>query len=305
MTTSFFLLLACAEPATKTAPADTADTAPAALETVFSFAVLADPHVSGEGDNATRLEQAVTWINEQAPTRGIELVFVVGDIGWGEDGLALFRELLDGLTVPYLPVLGDNEVHFDSEQLFDTTFADHYAALAESLPGLTRGPVEVDNPAWATTSWFQNFAFPYGGVWFLGLDWNSRDPDPLWGEYGEIHDFEGGTFPWFEAELAAMDPSEAEDVLLFSHHPMHAGVFDSGEMDQLVGATLPVAGRVAAAFAGHIHVTYEQPVDDGGYDVFVTDAVWDDEITVRLVDVQTDGARFSYAQTLEVVALAR
>lgn len=304
MVSGILILAGCAPPPAP-APTETADTAPPVVEHVFSFAILADPHVSGAGDHADRLERAVAWITDEAEARDLALVFVLGDIGWSEEGLALSRQLLDALPMPYLPVLGDNEVHFESEALFDTTFADHYEALAGQLDGFSRGPVEVQNPEWATTSWFQNFSFTYGGVWFLSLDWNSRDPDPLWGEYGELHDFEGGSWPWFEAELAALDPGEAEDVLLFSHHPMHAGVFDSDEMDRIVGATVPVAGRVAAAFAGHIHGTYEQPVSDGGYDVYVTDAVWDDEITVRIVDVGFDGARTTYTQSLEVVPEAR
>ncbi|MBW1880450.1 MAG: hypothetical protein JRJ84_18995, partial [Deltaproteobacteria bacterium] len=55
---------------------------------------------------------------------------------------------------------------------------------------------------------------------------------------------------------------------------------------------------VAANYAGHYHIDVEQVIDDGDYDLFVTDATWDDDNRVRLVEVWGNGERFEYVQEL-------
>src|SRR5690606_19752407 len=95
---------ACAGSAAPGDTADTSETAEAALEHVFSFAIFADPHVVRVGDHLDRLRAAVAWANEHADARRIDVVFVVGDIGWS-GGLPLAREALDDLVVPYVPVI--------------------------------------------------------------------------------------------------------------------------------------------------------------------------------------------------------
>lgn len=278
---------------------------PAPIETAppFAFVVFADPHVNREGEHADRLRTAVTWVNEQAPALGIDLVVVVGDIGWTEAGLTLSRTLLDELAVPYVPILGDNEVHIaDSEPLFDAVFTPQYDLLASTFDDFERAPPQVEDPTWGPV-WHQNLSFRHHGVRFVGLDWVSRDPDPLWGEIAALHDHPGGTWPWFRDRIEALEPGETEDVLLFSHHPMMVlpGAFDLANMDRIRGVTEPVAGRVAAAFAGHLHYDEDRPETDAGFSVHVTDATWDDEVTVRLVQVEHDGARYAYTQELVVI----
>lgn len=269
----------------------------------FSFVVLADPHIVQEGDRADRLRRAVDWVNEQAVPRDIALVVVVGDIGWTDTGLTLSRELLDELAVPYVPVLGDNEVHISaSEQRFDEVFTPQYALLAETFDDWHRAPSEVVNPNVGTTSWIQNFSFSYGGLRFVGLDWVSR-ADGLIGELADLNDFDGGTWPFFTQAMHALAPGESEDVLLFSHHPMLVlpGAFTIDQMERITGVTDPVAGRVAAAFAGHMHYDEDEPAGDRGYSVHVTDATWDDEVTVRVVDVRWEADHFVYEQELVIV----
>ena len=56
-------------------------------EFVFSIAILADPHISGSAEHSARLNQAIEWINEHHESRQIELVPVLGDVGW-ETGLS-------------------------------------------------------------------------------------------------------------------------------------------------------------------------------------------------------------------------
>lgn len=287
------------------APADTASDAAghveeAPLEHLYSFAVLADPHITTSLDPQERLAAAVAWINDNAAAEKIELVWVVGDIGWGE-GLPVARGLLDELAVTYVPVIGDNEISAGSEQAFDDTFADHYVLLSTTLQGWQRGAVEVYNPVHDQTSWLQNFSFDYGGIHWVGLDWCSRDDNALLSEFAELHDFEGGTWPFFQDEIGVLEAGPGEDVLLFSHHPMHLGNFDEAQMEQITNLTGPVSERVGGAWAGHLHQDAEVAVDEGGYTVWVTDAVWDDEKTVRVVQVRGNGERFEYSQELVIV----
>lgn len=271
----------------------------------FRYAVIADPHVSAAtGENLDRLDSAVTWINGEVATLDLRLVLVVGDIGWG-DGLPSARSSLDGLTIPYVPLNGDNEVQLGSEEAYDLVFADHYAELAKTLPDFVMGPVEVANPEVDATSWFHNVAFTYEGVRFIGVDWASRIIDPLLGELGYLHDFEGGTWPFFTEQLdSALSGGLEEHVVLFSHIPMHfsPGAFDLDKIATLVAETGPFGDQIWADLAGHYHASASETVPDAGYDLHVTDATWDDDIEVRIVEVWGNDVRFSSTTETTFVA---
>lgn len=267
-----------------------APTEPESAQLLFRVVVFADPHVSDpDGDHADRLDRAVAWVEAEAEARRIGLVLVVGDIAW-DDGLARARAGLDALTVPWVPVNGDNEVALGAEQAYADTFADHYADLAGTLEGWTQGPVEVWNPQFGRTSWYHNLAFELDGVRFVGLDWASRDDSGLMSEFGELHDFEGGTWPFFAARMAEADGAEPGSVVLFGHIPMHFGTFDLAELDRITGETLPREAQVWADLAGHYHADGSEEVPDAGYELHVTDALWDDVVEVRLVELWRDDA---------------
>lgn len=283
------------------APADSAEPEDAGpLEPVFSFAVLADPHVTGETENAERLRTAVTWLNENAAGRDIELVLIVGDIAWG-DGMPVARGAFDALTIPWVPVIGDNEVELGAEQAYHETFADRYAALAGQLEGWRKADTPVANPQWDTTSWFQNAAFTWKGVRFVAIDWCSRIGDgSIQGEMADLHDFDGGTWRFFQEEMALLGDGPKERVNFFSHHPMHLspGAFDVAEMDTLDAALWAQGDAVAADYAGHYHADGDEAEPGRPIEVHVTDATWDDAVTVRVVEVSANAATFAYAQEL-------
>jgi len=294
------LLLACAAGPVDTAPA-TEDTAPPPVEETeaafaFAFAVMADPHVSSDDDNAERLRRAIDWINAEAPGRGIELAVVLGDIGWS-DGLSLARDLLDTLDVPYAPVIGDNEVHFGDEMNFPEVFDGALTALAADVEGWTLNNGSVWNPDHQRESAFGNFAFDYGGVRFIATDWASRSDDAFEGEMGDLHDFEGGTWGFFESQILGLGEDRLdESVIMLSHNPMamQPGGFWKDD-DAIVAALTSAYGdTIWANFAGHLHLDAEIPLPESGYDVYVTDAVWDDSITLRVVEVWATNLRVSY-----------
>ncbi|MBN1344755.1 MAG: metallophosphoesterase [Phycisphaerae bacterium] len=265
----------------KTLPAETGDS--------FSFVLIADPHVrwSHYAVNKRRLERCVQWVNAHRERRNIHLVFVLGDIGWESTGNKLniqtAKEILDGLSTPYVPLVGDDDILFGrGGQDFAETFEPVYASLAaladDSTTGLAnwrRGPVDVESPyAPGSFCYFQNFAFEYRGLQFVCADWCSRDGSKsifkTQDDDSDLHDFEGGTWPWFKRTLAECPKDKYENIVLMSHNPMvtlRGGwfmravadglTFSQAEFDQLSGfLNNPVqayGNHVAAAYAAHVH----------------------------------------------------
>jgi len=280
---------------------------------LFSFGVIADPHVYGgpSSENALKLAAVVDWINanKDLPIYGLELVFVVGDLGGGA-GLGTAREILDGLTVPYVPLIGDNEIHGD-EQLFHDTFAPRYAELASTLENWSEAPAPVWNPQWGKDSWFQNHSFDYQGIHFVAADWASRGGSGIEGEQADLHDFAGGTWPWFAADLAGCPKDFGENIVLLSHHPMHVSPvfpdlevasFSPDEVDVIEGLTATYGDHVSADLAGHYHIDWYEDRPGGQYELYVTEAVHMGVKNLRLVKVYNDGSAFHYDHVRVVVA---
>lgn len=283
--------------------ADDTDVAVQQPTFVFRFAVLADPHVTSEGEHADRLRAAMAWIEAQRDDRSIELVLVLGDVAWS-NGLSVAAGILGSTTLPVVPIIGDNEVHGGSEEAYDATFADHYADLGARLPGFARAPTPVWNEPLAQDSWFQNFAFDHHGVRFIGLDWASRVDDPLVGEFADLNEVDGGTWDWFTDQLGELGTGRSERAVLLTHNPMlylPGGLF-AGDQDRVTALLEPWSDVVAAAYGGHLHLDMaDRAPEPAGYEVFVTDATWDDEVRVRLVEVWDDGRTLSYVQELVTV----
>lgn len=159
------------------------------------------------------------------------------------------------------------------------------------------------DPRRGETLWLQNFSFTYGGLRMVGLDWCSRDDDTLASEMATLHDFDGGSLPFLEEEISTLPDGPEENVLLFSHHPMvlFPGGFYEFDMERLTGVVAPAGARIAANYAGHLHVSIEQADLETGYDLYVTDAIHDDELTIRVVTVSGNGRRMTFSQELVVL----
>jgi hypothetical protein len=137
--------------------------------TLWSFVIIADPHIQGAPQHSLRLKNAVDWINQNKYGKRIQLVFVLGDIAWGDYGERLreAKGILDRLTVPYIPLIGDNEYNFNpnGEWLFAEVFAPQYNLLSHSLQNWQKIPVfeslsidEKDN------IWIQRYAPKWVGT---------------------------------------------------------------------------------------------------------------------------------------------
>lgn len=302
------LLVACAAegegpPKDSGSPAaEDADPTVAVPQYQFSYALLADPHVTGPGENEARLRSAVDWVAGAAGDRNIELSFILGDIAWGE-GFDEALAALAGLPMPWVPVLGDNPIQAGDEAAWHEAFDAHYDELAEQLPGWSRAPAPVADPVNGGEAWLQNTAFDHRGLRFLAVDWNTRVIAELLGEMPDLHDFEGGTLPFVEAELAGLSPGLDERVVFLSHMPMMnvIGGFDAEEQAVLEGVLGPHAGLVHGNHAGHLHGNSEGEWEACGLQLDITDATWDDEVSVRVVDVWSDGLRHSFTSEVVVV----
>lgn len=302
------LLTGCPTPQEDTgeAPLETGDTgAPEAPPTFrFSFVLVADPHVWAEGENADRLRRAVAWVNDNAALEDIRVVLFLGDMTWSE-GLVAGPPILDALTVPWVPLLGDNEVQSADEEAFHTTYTPQYDALATTLTDWEKPQMPVWNPEHEQDSWFQNLTFAVEGVRFFGLDWTTRRIGMGVGEVAALHDFTGGTFPWFTDRLQALAPLSGQECVLTASHEamfMCPGAFDIPSDDALEAMIAPLGDRVSTSWGGHFHADYTEEREVGGYTVELVQALWElDQPTLRLVRVLSNDIRCAYEdETVQV-----
>ena len=281
----------------------------------FSFAVVADPHINGSPDHNTKLKTAVDWIIGNKDAHDIELVFVVGDIAWrgprANRNLKVAKESLDRLSragIAYLPIIGDNEIQCGCEKEFAETFDEQYRRLSGVLPNWRKAPIPVNG------RYLQNFSFDYKGCHFVCCDFNSRK----WSdEGGDLHDFAGGSWPWFKNDTETCPKDKKESVVILTHIGMFRTgfgkadefLFSQSEMTKIKGFLYDYRDYVDTNYAGHIHQNWHASVWSGLfttiYHVRTTDETWygrqwpeaeDRSVTVRVVEADSDGSKVSYKQ---------
>jgi hypothetical protein len=285
------------------------------LAQTFSFALLADPHITSGAERREQLKTAVNWIITNHQSKKIELVFVLGDIAWGGSGdqryLKVAKELLDPLNeagIPYVPILGDNEVQEHCVKEFEETFRPQYELLAGIMFNFNKMSIPIQQ------LYLQNFSFDYKDCHFVCPDFLSRVNGE---EGGELHQWEGGSWQWFRRDIETCDKRKKENIIVFTHIGMYTtGVpafdqflFTWDEMKIIKDFLLPYRDNIAANYAGHIHQNWHSVVRGGLltpiYDTWMTDETWfsppgyDKEITVRRVEVNTDGNEITYQQHIE------
>jgi hypothetical protein len=273
---------------------DSADTSEPEMEDLFTFVVLADPHIAGILEHEERLEKAVNWLNSVAVERGIELVMVVGDIGWGP-GLERSRELLDGLEMTYVPLIGDNEVQVDDEERYLQVYESQFERLEDELDEWMKVGTSTIHPESGETVWLQNLRFEYKGVLFVGLDTIVRGVKGLMGEFGTLNDYPGGSWPFLAEVLSDAEFRPYESIVLAGHVPIMSGTMDAMEMAEVATLVGPVGEWVYAHYAGHLHIDHEADLFEQGMKLYVTDATWDDNISLRIVEVRGNGIRMEYS----------
>lgn len=220
----------------------------------LNVAVVTDTHIGENchGDlsydlcKPTRaLMDAVSKINSLP----IDAVFATGDLTGSalREEFAKTREILDGLEVPWWPLLGNHDSwpytrHEDGtfdqtatpegDVYFKEIFGDKLVDSSSPSGATTRGwtgssVTNADFPEY--TSIFHNFevTFPRFSdrLRFVALDWVARGaalPEPGVGPEVELHDFEGGTFQWFDSYLNTTSSSLPDaKIFIMQHHPFH------------------------------------------------------------------------------------
>jgi len=286
----------------------------------FSFAVIADPHVSRNPGHKAKFAKAVEWIIDNRESKDVELVIIVGDIAWGgprnDRNLKKAKAILDNLNdagIPYIPLIGDNEVETGCEKEFNEVFGGQYRHLASTMANWQKAAIPVRG------KYLQNFSFDHKGCHFVCADFASRK---VGDEGGELHNFEGGTWRWLKNDIEKCSKRKKENIVIMTHIGMFRTgfevadryLFSKSEMKMIKGFFSTYAEYVDSNYAGHIHQNWQSLVWTGLlnpiYHVRVTDETWygtrwpesnDNEITVRWVRVDNSGSTISYSQHIKDV----
>jgi hypothetical protein len=287
----------------------------------FSIAVIADPHCGGGQDQWDRIDLAIKWINDNKTDRKIDMVVIVGDIAWGGDNLAKIKSKFDGLSIPYMPVMGDNELHAGDEITFDSVFSNNFDELALMYgESWNKAPVPVIEPQTGKSLFLQNYSFDHKGLHIMCTDWCTRKLDGLLeGEQAELFDFDGGTWSWFKNDFESSVGDIKNNILVFSHHPLHVspayplsridlGAFCYDDFKTITDFTLPFQDYIFASYGGHYHVPFYQTVREGGYNVYAVrslhqmsqlkDTSLFEEPTIKLINVTKNGDTFDFQNLL-------
>lgn len=272
----------------------------------FSFVHITDTHI-GEGfsdygttgfyndtmpvidsSKPTRaLQEAVKWINFHEQDRNIKFVLVSGDLtGSAEKSEFLkFKEIMNELHVPYVPVIGNHDVwpyiryqqeapYATGDSIMNEVFADVYDKGKLFFDNWNDGTrlSKTYNPETQRESYLQNFSFEYDHFIFYGLDFNPRyhvnKAEPGIGPEAQLMDWNGGTFRWLKNELANNPNKKNHNVCFFSHHPatdnilviLSNFVFDAAEYNTLWNGLSPYKNNLGLWMAGHIHIDYDYPL---------------------------------------------
>jgi len=302
------LLLACSGGPAPETPLDTGTPDdgeqvedPGPSELVFSFGLIADPHVVDDGDHAERLALAVSDLNATASTSPLELVFVLGDIAWA-DGWEPAVAALDELVVPWVPVFGDNPIQVGEETGFHEAYAAQLELLSHELEGWNVASVPVEVPDWGE-AWLHNARFEHRDMRFVILDWNTRSLDSFWGETPDLHDVDGGSLPFLIDALDSAPAGLDDRVVLLSHMALFDGFgsLETHEAADFADVVEPRADAVWGHFAGHLHGNSESEWAGLDHQIVITDATWDDDISWRVVEAWADRQTWTLEHEVIVV----
>jgi len=282
------------------------------VTTNWSFAIITDLHIgyglpdygregfkSGEGGQeyylTERLRRIVNWINKHKDEYNLRFVAVLGDISdtAEREELVKAREILEDLSVPYIPIIGNHEVWPYTQRVmeageFNPDDRKHPEALAYPRIGENLGDEyfeEVFSEQFEELSKFfgnswdkqehyeppylQNYRFEYQGMPFVCLDfaWRVRPGDP----HGALAYCYYDTLQWFDKVL---EENEGETVIVLTHYPLYMkGGFTLSDL-RMIRERIQTSGCRVYWFGGHTHGNYTDVTPFGfNYDLIVTDPV--------------------------------
>ena len=245
----------------------------------YTFALLSDIHIGDIGANALgRARSAVAKINQLAANVSVNLqaVFITGDLTNSAmpDQYETVRAILNNLTVPYYPVIGNhdqwlyNSTWEDRAPVGDQLFAHIFQSRLNQSIIVNYPNGTVWNPTHNCSSWFQNYRLQIHNNIFLALDWNSRHHAVATLGYkgsmpgADLYDFPDGTFNWLEEQLKELN-QRTETIVLLQHQPFRAPIYIPGEIYAFgEGKRLRIEHLLRehktlnyfGVFAGHFHM---------------------------------------------------
>gem|GEM_PF-1308079 len=269
------------------------------------IAAIGDPHITGgnyTGEKMKRLVGAVDWLNANAKKKALRMVLVLGDLGWS-GGLEHARVALDKLTVPYVPINGDNVMFAGDEKQFDDVFGPVYAKLQQQFPGMARAATPTYHPGLKQSTILENLAFDVDGVHVVVPDLNPRKKIGPFGEQGELHDYPGGTWPWLQAHLAGLKAPRKASVLLASHIPvaMSPGALTAADMVKVGALADKHPGVIAASLAGHYHIVTNVQTKDMKFPSMTVPAIWAGLLRVHIATATVFADRVQWHHEFVVV----
>lgn len=262
------------------------------------------------------LQSSVEAINQARGMYNIKFLAVLGDITHHAEPSAMHAasDVLNNSLVPWVPLIGNHDLwpqvgdddrapnpdYLDggNDKYFNTWFSNVYQNFADQLllPSTWKAPVPTLNPETEPDfySYFQNFQFDYGDFHFVGLDFVTRKGSQDTGTMPEadLHNFDGGTWYWFNDYLER-NPVDSESIILLAHHQIKQGWwktpqshFDKSEWEIIEDDLSVYEDEILIEFAGHMH--NNGWANGPGFKIQCTDKNADHQ-TVRIVQVFPDG----------------
>jgi len=279
------------------------------------FAHLTDTHIgegAPEGDFGTpgflsdtltgnesgmpmdRLRNVVNTINGLKGVSRPSVVIVSGDLtDSGERSeFMMARKLLEDLSVPYVPQLGNHDtwpyVSFGQEaatacgdSLMMEVFSPTYNRLMSQFDwddGTRQATVR--DSASGNLARFQNHAFTVAGVRFIFLDFNPRyhvvKDAPGIGPEAFVDGKEGRALHYLQTQLGIAATNDEQVVIVAHHPPLTTPVlqfsFSAKDRRRLAAVVAPHSSRVVGYFCGHLHRWARYRMRGAGVRVFETKA---------------------------------
>lgn len=238
------------------------------------------------GYAAQRLRSAINWINSYVNQKNIRFVIVTGDLtdSAEQSEFDKAKEILDDLTIPYVPQMGNHDVrphtntddtdtaenniypHFIGDSMVNATFAETFDSLRNFFSNWNDGSrlTRVYSPYALEDVYLQNFSFEYQGFAFFFADFNPRFVNRPAGNIGpspRLNNFENGAFPWLMNAIQDYPNKGTHNMMLFSHEPTGSDFyalpqingFPAEEYKTLTDSLYHYQEHLGWWLAGHIH----------------------------------------------------